>query len=49
MLELCNVHVVYIYVTSYWAICSMLSLKIFFGEIVKFECFKTFFALRWGV
>ncbi len=28
--------------TNYWAICSMLSLKTFFNEIVEFECFNFF-------
>ncbi len=40
MFKPCSVHVVYVCVTSYWVVCSMLSFKTFFlGEIVKFECF----------
>jgi hypothetical protein len=35
--------------TSYWVICSMLSFKTFFNEIVEFECFKTFFYFVLGV
>jgi hypothetical protein len=38
MFEPCSVHVLYVCVTSYWVVCSISSLKLYFGEIVKFEC-----------